>query len=45
MSVRVKPLIAAFATTTIFLALFVGMLPRAALAAPPPTVGLTTAKN
>lgn len=37
MSIRIKPFVAAFATTTFLLTLFIGMLPRAALAAPPPT--------
>jgi mono/diheme cytochrome c family protein len=37
MSIRIKPLVAAFATTTFLLTLFIGMLPRAALAAPPAT--------
>jgi len=35
MSIRVKPLAAAFASTTLILSLFVGLLPRAAEAAPP----------
>jgi mono/diheme cytochrome c family protein len=35
MSIRIKPLAAALASTTVFLALFVGLLPRSAVAAPP----------